>query len=224
MAITDFAVIRARAEERKGKQEVEDRIARYFDRAGEPAPTDDRLLAAMARHIFSAGISHKVIDAKWPGIEEALLGFDPNLLNLQPDDFWHDLTSDARVIRHGAKINAIRHNAAFVSDLGKEHGSAARFLLDWPDTDQIGLLDLLSKRGDRLGGMTGQYSLRAIGKANFVISPDVLACLKSAGVPITGNGSTKAERRAIQDAFNLWAEQSGLPMSHMSLIAAMSVG
>lgn len=224
MTLAPFAEIRKRAEERKGKEGVAKKISDRFDRPDKSVPTDDRVLAEMTRYVFAAGISHKVVDAKWPDIEAAFLGFDPNLLNLQPDDYWHDLLGDKRIIRHGAKIEATRRNAAFVSDLGKEHGSAARFLLDWPESDQIGLLDFLAKRGDRLGGMTGQYFLRAIGKDNFVISQDVLACLTGAGVPITGNGSTKAERRAIQDAFNAWAAESGLPMSHISLTCALSVG
>jgi 3-methyladenine DNA glycosylase Tag len=223
MQLKDFATIRQRAEDRKGGREaMESRIRGYLEK---PAvqPTDDRVLAEMARYIFAAGISRKVVDAKWPDIEEALHGFDPNFLNLQPDDYWHGLVSDKRVIRHGAKIMAIRANAAFVSALAGEHGSAARFLLDWSRTDEFGLLDLLVKRGDRLGGMTGPYFLRAIGRDNFVVSSDVLACLKDAGVPITGNGGTKAERRAIQQAFNIWAEQSGQPMSYISRICALSI-
>ena len=39
------------------------------------------------------------------------------LLNIQPDDFWHDLLNDTRIIRHGAKVNAVRKNAAFISEL-----------------------------------------------------------------------------------------------------------
>ena len=224
MGLTDFDVIRKRAEERKGKEGLAQRISDYFDRPDKSIPSDDRVLAEMTRYVFAAGISRKVVEAKWQGFEEAFHGFDPNFLNLQPDDYWHDLLGDKRIIRHGAKINATRTNAAFVSDLGKEHGSAARYLLDWPATDQIGLLDFIIKRGDRLGGMTGQYFLRGIGKDNFVISQDVLACLKAAGVAITGDGSGKAERRAIQQAFNTWAEQSGLPMSHISLTCALSIG
>ena len=222
MQLTPFDVIKARAEARKGKEGLADIIARRLARPA-AEPTDAQLLSSMAFHIFAAGISHKVVENKWPGTEEAFLDFDPNLLNIQPDDFWHDLLSDTRIIRHGAKVNAIRHNAAFVSELTKEHGSAVRYLLDWPATDQIGLLDFMTKRGDRLGGYTGQYALRAIGKDNFVLSQDVVACLKDAGA-ITGDGSTKAERRAIQEAFNTWAVQSGLPMSQISLTCAMSIG
>ena len=223
MSLTDFDIIRKRAEDRKGgKAALEKRIMDYLDKPDTP-PTDDRVLSAMAKYIFAAGISRKVVDAKWPDIEAAFHGFDLGFLMFQPDEYWHDLVSDKRVIRHGTKIMAIRANAGFINALANEHGNAARFLLDWPQTDQIGLLDLLAKRGERLGGMTGQYFLRSIGRDNFVISTAVVACLKDAGAAITGDGSTKGDRRAIQQVFNAWAEQSGLPMSHISRICALSI-
>ena len=224
MELIAFVIIRKRAEDRKGgKAALEKLLADHSEHLDSEAITDDRVLSAMARYIFASGISRKVVDNKWPGIEDAFRGFDPSFLNLQPDDFWHDLLDDKRIIRHGAKVNAIRANAAFLSALAAEHGSAAKFLLDWPATDQIGLMDLLVKRGDRLGGMTGQYLLRAIGKDSFALSRDVLACLKDAGVPITGDGSTKSERRAIQEAFNSWQVQTGLPMTWLSRICAYSI-
>lgn len=223
MTLSPFSEIRARAEARKGSEAIEQRLADYPGRPDGSAIGDDRLLAAMGRFILQSGISWKVVDTKWPGIEQAFRGFDPNLLNIQPDDFWHDLLGDARIIRHGAKVDAIRRNAAFVSDLAREHGSAMAFLLAWPSTDLVGLFEFLAKRGDRLGGSTGQYVLRAVGKDNFILSRDVVACLKDAGVAITRDGSGKAERQAIQAAFNLWAEETGLPMAHLSVIAALSV-
>lgn len=223
MAIRAFSEIRARAEARKGREAIEARLAEYLGKPDGAVIGDDRLLASMAKYIFSSGISWTVVEKKWPGIEEAFLGFDPGLLNIQPEEFWHELLGDARIIRHGAKVNAIRENAAFVSGLAREHGSAVRFLLDWPSTDLVGLYDLLAKRGDRLGGSTGQYVLRSIGKDNFIISRDVVACLKEAGVAISRDGSGKAERKAIQAAFNQWAEETGLPMSHLSVIAAQSI-
>jgi 3-methyladenine DNA glycosylase Tag len=223
VAIRAFSDIRARAEARKGREAIDKRLSEYRSKSDGGIVGDDRLLAAMARHIFQSGISWKVVDNKWPGIEQAFLGFDPNLLNIQPDDYWHDLLNDARIIRHGAKVNAIRKNAAFVSALAREHGGAVRYLLDWPSTDLVGLFDFLARRGDRLGGQTGQYVLRAIGKENFVLSRDVVACLRDAGVAIAGDGSGKAERKAIQAAFNQWAEETGLPMSHLSVISAQSI-
>ena len=41
---------------------------------------DDRWLAAMARGILQAGISWKVVEAKWDGIEKAFYNFDVGVL------------------------------------------------------------------------------------------------------------------------------------------------
>ena len=79
-------------------------------------------------------------------------------------------------------------------------------------------------RGARLGGRTGQYLLRFIGKDGFVLSRDVVACLRDAGLDIAENPTSKKDRRKVQDQFNAWAQESGLPMLHISRICAMSIG
>jgi 3-methyladenine DNA glycosylase Tag len=223
--MTSFKVILRRAAKRKGGDKA---LLALLP----PAPDakalarvkDDRVLAEMARRIFSAGFVWNVIDNKWPGFEEAFLGFDPRRLLFQPEDFWHELTRDKRIVRNGAKIMAVRENAKFVSEIAAEHGSFGKFLAAWPASDQVGLLELLDKRGTRLGGNTGQYFLRFIGKDGFVLSRDVIACLRDAGLDIAEAASSKRDRRKIQDQFNAWAEESGLPLTHISRICAMSVG
>lgn len=220
-----FEAIRQRAEERKGGaaalQAMLDKHQPDHDRLR--AMPDDRILADMTRRIFYSGFVQKVIDNKWPGFEAAFSGFDPAMLNIAPDDYWHDLTSDERIIRNGAKIMSVRTNAAFIRELAKEYGSAGAFFADWPREDQIGLLDLLSKRGSRLGGMTGQYFLRGIGRDSFVATVDVLACLRSAGVPLSSSGTAKKDQQRIQQAFNEWAEETGLSFIHLSRISAYSI-
>ena len=79
-----------------------------------------------------------------------------------------------RIVRHGGKIQAVRHNAGFVSDITAEHGSFGRFAGAWPDDDIVGLWGFLAKRGKRLGGNTGRYFLRFIGKDSFLPSFDVV--------------------------------------------------
>ena len=56
---------------------------------------------------------------------------------------------------------SVRENAQFVQAIAKEHGSFGKFLSQWPASDEIGLLNLLTKRGSRLGGNTGQMLLRS---------------------------------------------------------------
>jgi 3-methyladenine DNA glycosylase Tag len=127
-------------------------------------------------------------------------------------------------VRNPQKIKAVRHNAGFVVDIAKEHGSFGKFLTGWPANDQVGLLDLLAKRGSRLGGRTGQYLLRFIGKDSFVTSKDVVACLRDAGLDIAETPTSRKDLRTVQDQFNAWAEESGLSLTHVSRICAMSIG
>ncbi|NLR99751.1 3-methyladenine DNA glycosylase [Rhizobium sp. P38BS-XIX] len=198
-----FAEIKERAEKRKGgAAALQALMPKVPDHDTLRALPDDRLLAEMTRYVFYAGFVRNIIDSKWPGFEAAFSGFDPSFLNLAPDDYWHDLTSDARVVRNGAKIMSVRANAQFIRQLADEHGSAGRFFADWPLEDHIGLLAVLDKRADRLGGMSGQYFLRAISRDSFVMSHDVLVCLRLSGLPISESKPGKKDMRLIQDQFN----------------------
>ncbi|MDI9846986.1 DNA-3-methyladenine glycosylase I [Rhodoblastus sp. 17X3] len=222
---TGFAAIRARAEQRKGGAgalaELLPALVSNADLAGTP---DDRILAGMTRRIFCAGFVWRVIDQKWPGFEEAFLGFQPQRLAFEPDEFWERLASDTRVVRHRAKIAAVRHNAAFVCRVEAERGSFGRLLADWPAGDEIGLLAFLAKNGARLGGMTGQYFLRFIGWDAFILTRDVLAALRESGVEISEQATSKRDLAAAQEAFNVWTRETGLSYVALSRICAMSTG
>lgn len=220
-----FKAILARAETRKGG-------AAALKRLLPPAPkraalakiTDDRVLAEMAKRVFCAGFAWNVIEAKWPGFEVAFLGFAPRKLLLKPDEFWDGLASDARIVRNGAKIASVRANAQFVADIAREHGSFGKMLADWPAADQAGLLEMMTKRGSRLGGNTGQMLLRFLGWDGFVTSKDVVACLRDAGLDISDTAHSKRDLAKIQAQFNAWAEETGLPYVHLSRICALSAG
>ena len=185
---------------------------------------DDRVLAEMARRVFSAGFAWNVIEAKWPGFEQAFLGFQPATLAFKPDEFWEKLTGDTRIVRNGAKIMSVRDNARFVQEIAAEHGGFGRFLAQWPSSDEVGLLNLLAKRGGRLGGNTGQMLLRFLGWDGFVTSKDVTACLRDAGLDIAEEVKSKTDLAKVQAQFNAWAKETGLPYVHLSRICAMSIG
>jgi 3-methyladenine DNA glycosylase Tag len=222
---TSFKTIRARAEKRKGGPKALSKLL-------PPKPDmktlaklgDDRVLAEMTRRVFSAGFAWSVIDNKWEGFEDAFMGFDPGTLLFQPDDYWDRLTSDKRIVRNGAKIMAVRANAGFVRDVAKEHGSFAKMLAKWPPSDEIGLLEMLVKKGSRLGGNTGQMLLRFLGWDGFVTSRDVVLCLRDAGVDVAETVTSKRDLAKVQAQFNAWAKESGLPYLHISRICAMSIG
>jgi len=220
-----FAKIRARAASRKGGEDaLRNLLGPVPSSARLAAVSDDRVLAEMAKRIFSSGFAWSVIEKKWPGFEEAFLGFDPGQLVFQPDDFWDARLSDKRIVRNGQKIMAVRRNADFIGEIGHEHGSFGKFLAAWPKTDQIGLWDLLAKRGSRLGGNTGRYFLRFIGYDGFMLTRDISACLRDAGMEIAETPTSKRDLAKIQAQFNAWAEETGLPYTHLSRICAMSIG
>jgi 3-methyladenine DNA glycosylase Tag len=184
---------------------------------------DDRWLARMARGVFQAGISWSVVEAKWPGIEEAFFGFDTGRVAMIEGDALDALLSDRRVIRSGPKIVAIRDNAVFVRRISATHGGFGRFIGDWPSEDFAGLLALLVKEGSRLGGATGPYMLRAMGKESYILSQDVQARLVAEGV-IDGPATSAKALRAVQAAFNAWAAESGHSLTVISRVLAQSIG
>ena len=140
------------------------------------------------------------------------------------DSYWDGLLRDERIVRNGAKIMSVRDNAQFVQAIAGEYGNFGKFLGQWPASDEIGLLDLLTKRGSRLGGNTGQMFLRFVGWDGFVTSKDVVACLRDAGLDIAEEVKSKGDLAKVQAAFNAWATESGLPYAHLSRICALSVG
>ena len=220
-----FKTIRARAEKRKGGAKA---LAKLLPPKPDPRVLaklgDDRVLAEMTNRVFSAGFAWSVIEAKWAGFEDAFLGFGPGPLTLQPDEFWDGLLKDTRIVRNGAKIMSVRANAQFIREVADEHGSFGKLLAGWPSSDEVGLLELLAKRGNRLGGNSGQMLLRFLGWDGFVTSKDVVACLRDAGLDVAEEIKSKRDLAMVQAQFNAWGCESGLPYVHLSRICAMSIG
>ncbi len=220
-----FDKIRKRAALRKGGEEaLVTLLGPVPDNARLSTVTDDRVLSTMAERVFAAGFVWRVIEQKWPGFEEAFLGFEPKRLLFQPEDFWHDLAADQRIVRNPQKIRSVRENAAFIEAVGRDHGSFGIFLAAWPADDQIGLMAYLGKHGSRLGGNTGQYLLRWLGWDSFILSQDVGAALRDAGVDISETPNSKRDLARIQMQLNAWREETGLPYTHLSRILALSIG
>ena len=221
-----FDEIFAIAAERKGgAAALEKMLAQTASR--EPAEIaaipDDRVLAEMTRRIFYAGFSSKVIDAKWDAFEAAFDGFNPHTCAFMTEERLDTLMQDRGIVRNGAKIRAVQINAKFVLDLKSEHGSAGRFFAEWPDSDYVGLLDVLKKRASHLGGDAAARFLRAIGKPAFVATPDMVAALIREGVLDRPPGG-KRDLAMIQAAFNQWSSDSGRDLTAISRVLAMSIG
>lgn len=118
-----------------------------------PESLDD-YLEVMSKSVFQSGMSWQVVESKWPGIREALHGFDvKRVADLNAGDI-EDLMHDTRVIRNFRKLNAIVHNAQKMIELDREHGSFAEYLRSRGGFDAT----LAAVRGDfSFMGPTGIY-------------------------------------------------------------------
>ncbi|MCH2163326.1 MAG: DNA-3-methyladenine glycosylase I [Marinovum sp.] len=191
-----FHEIYAIAEDRHGAA-LADRIGNSPRQESLKSTSEDRWLSRFSQNVFNAGFNWSVIEKKWPDFEEAFHGFDVGRCALMDDAWFDELIQDTRIVRHGAKIQSVRDNAAF-------------------------LLDMLKKRGTRLGGTTGQYALRFMGKDSFILSRDVVGRLVAEGV-IDKVPTSKGALTKTQEAFNTWMDQSGRSLTHVSRVLALSI-
>lgn len=184
---------------------------------------DDRWLAAFTQKVFQSGMSWKVVRSKWDGFESVFFGFDIEKLLLVPNEMWERKATDPAIIRHLGKVMTIPDNAYMIHRAAKAHGSFAAMVAAWPSEDMIGLWRYLKSKGKRLGGNTGPYTLRVMGKDTFILSQDVEAYLRSTGI-IDGGRDTQRSLAAAQAAFNDWQQESGRPLCQISQIIAFSGG
>ena len=219
-----FARIYQRACERKGGATALEALlgdsASSEDIAAIP---DNLLLGELTKKVFQSGFVWRVVRQKWPGFCEVFFDFDIEKMLLMSDEMLEAKARDERIIRNAGKVFTIRHNALMIDDIARKHGSFGRFLADWPSSDIIGLWAYLKQHGARLGGNTGPYALRAIGKDTFILSTDVEAYLRATKV-FDGGITSKRSLNQIQQQFNLWQQQSGRSLAHISQIIALSVG
>lgn len=217
------SILERAAERHGGRGALDDYMPAVRSPRALAGTKDDRWLAQMTRCVFQAGFVYRVVDAKWDDFETVFFGFPPEKIVMLSPDQIDRFAQDPRIIRNRQKVLSIQANALFILDVQKEHGSFGKMVGRWPQDDLIGLFALMKKRGSRLGGMTGQRILRNMGKDTFVVTADVTRCLIRAGLDIKPEPTSQREMRLIQDAFNRWHDETGLPYSHLSRIAALSV-
>lgn len=219
-----FSRIYSRAVERKGSEaELESLLVQPLSAGELSAIPDDRWLAAFSQKVFQCGISWQVVRNKWPAFEEVFWGFEIKKMLLTPPEMWEQKAQDPAIIRHLTKVMSISRNADMIHRIAKEHGSFAEFVAHWPSSEIVGLWQYLKKRGDRLGGNTGPYTLRVMGKDSFLMTKDVEAYLRSTHIIDSGR-DTKRALEAAQSAFNQWQDESGRPLAQISQIIAYSGG
>jgi 3-methyladenine DNA glycosylase Tag len=184
---------------------------------------DDRYLSEMTHCIFQAGFVWRVVNNKWDDFEDVFFGFPPEKIVMLSPEQLERFGQNKRIIRNMQKIIAVQHNARFILDVAQEHGSFGKYISRWPSNNLVELFAYLKKHGSRLGGMTGQRVLRNMGKDTFVLTADVSRCLQRAGLDISDTPGSKRELKLVQETFNRWHDESGLPYSHISRVCAYSL-
>ncbi|WP_133468136.1 DNA-3-methyladenine glycosylase I [Paraglaciecola marina] len=219
-----FKDIYQRACERKGGPKVlEAMLAKPLTPAELQQIGDDRFLAEFTQKVFQSGFVWRVVRNKWPDFERAFFGFEIEKVLLIPDEMLEKKAADPSIIRNFTKVKTIRDNAQMIDTVAREHGSFAKFVANWPTDDIIGLWAFLKKNGARLGGNTGPYGLRAIGKDTFLLTNDIVGYFTQRGI-ISGSAQSKRSLTAIQQSFNELQQQSGRSVQELSLIISRSVG
>ena len=219
-----FEQIYERAAARKGGAKALEKLLPKVLKPSQIAKIEDKdILSAMAMKIFQSGFVWRVVENKWPGFEEVMWGFEPQKLALASDEQIEKMAQDTRIIRNFTKVKAVRQNAYYLKSMAKKHGSFAKFIADWPITEITQLWLELKKNGSRLGGNTGPYFLRTIGKDTFLATRDVTAYLIGQGI-VDKQPTSQRDLKAMQEAFNQWHQESGRSMSEISRVISCSIG
>ena len=117
-----------------------------------PKSLDD-YLEQLSKGVFQAGISWRVVDAKWSGIKAAFHRFRVERVARMSDREIDAVASDARAIRSRPKIAAVVHNARAILDLERD-GGFKRHLGSFRDYDELAT-DL--KKRFKFVGDSGAY-------------------------------------------------------------------
>jgi 3-methyladenine DNA glycosylase Tag len=219
-----FSTILARAAERKGGNKALQQLMPEQTSTKQLIAISDRnYLSAMSKKIFQSGFVWRVVENKWPGFEAVLWDFEPHKLVLASDEQIERMAQDKRLVRNLTKVKAVRENAYFVQRESKKHQGFGQFIADWPSDEITQLWLYLKKNGCRLGGNTGPYFLRAVGKDTFLMTRDVVAYLVGQGI-VDKQPSSQRDLKAVQMVFNEWQQQSGLSMAEISRVISCSIG
>lgn len=153
-----------------------------------PSGLDD-YLEQLSKSVFQAGISWRVVDAKWPTIKPAFRGFQVERVARMGDREIDALAKDERVIRSRPKIAAVVHNARAMLDLERT-GGFRRHLSSFDDYEELAT-DL--KKRFKFVGDSGTYHFL------WTVShpvPDWRVWAKAHGISWGGGAAPKKTRSA----------------------------
>lgn len=220
-----FNTVYQRALDRKGgEQALQQLISQPSSSKHLKALSGDDWLEEFTRKIFQCGFYWHVINNKWAGFREVFWNFEIEKLMLMPPDMLEEKACDTRIVRNFNKVKTIPVNAAMIYYHQQEQGeSFVEFIANYPTERITDLWAHLKKYGARLGGNTGSYALRALGKDTFILSRDVESYMRAQNI-IDGGLQSKKSLEQIQAAFNNYQQESGLSLQEISQIISFSVG
>ena len=127
----------------------------------EPETLDD-YLEVMSKAIFQSGMSWRVVEAKWPGTQEAFRKFSVREVAAFDEYDLEQLGNDERVIRNQRKLAAIVSNARRMLELEDEFGSFQEYLRSQADFDST--LKMMKKDFKFMGPTGVYYILYVVGE------------------------------------------------------------
>ena len=153
-----------------------------------PKDLDD-YLEQLSKGVFQAGISWRVVDAKWPGIKAAFKDFDTERVARMSDRDIDKLAQDPQMIRSRPKIAAVVHNAQVLLDLVRD-GGFRKHLRSFDEYE--GLATDLKKRFKFVGDSGAYHFLYTVRQP----VPDWHEWAKAHGINWGAKAKTSAKPRA----------------------------
>ena len=154
----------------------------YHDQEwGFPVVDDQRLFEKVSLEAFQSGLSWRTILAKRENFRHAFARFDYHVVAEFDDDERDRLLSDAGIVRHRGKIDAVINNAQRAIEMEREFGTLAAYFWSFePSPDYVGepqsqsttpastqLSKDLKKRGWKFVGPTTVFAfIQAMGLVN----------------------------------------------------------
>jgi len=118
--------------------------------------TDAGYFELLAKAVFQAGFSYKVVSNKWEGITKVFHNFDTSKISRWKDVEILEAMESPDIIRNIRKITAIVDNASRFEELIAEHGSFLNFLKSFDKMDYDEKRNFLTSNFKWLG-KTGAY-------------------------------------------------------------------
>jgi len=147
-------------------------------------------LDVLSRIAFEAGLSGRVVEAKWDDIRRGFHGFDPERVERMTPRAVDKLLEDPRMIRSRSKIEATIANAETMLDLDREHKGFKRYLRSH-DNFEATVKDL-RKRFKFLGDHGAYRFLWIVGEK----VPSWHEWAESRGMTPTAGGRARTRRRS----------------------------